>query len=298
MKKILISMLLTLSLTANAQLTVVLPFAAGSIVDLSCRKLFEVYDSIHNTNSTFMNMPGADHIIAHKHFITITEPAVLCAGTGVGGFNQHNNPKLSPSVDTLKPVVEFFAITHFILAPASGPNTIEEIMANSKRTGKSVLVGAPSTNAADVLTYVLAKNNVKFEIVAYKKPTDSIVSLADGSLDTYVDGGSIKMLGEVNGVKEIAHISVGASKTKTDNLMKKYPILENTVSRVIIYSNANNSPSNIEMLNIKINSAINSEQFQSFRKERLGMHQMTNGTVAQANQTINNLGIYLKNVHN
>jgi tripartite-type tricarboxylate transporter receptor subunit TctC len=298
MKKLLTTLLLTLSLTANAQLTVVLPFAAGSIVDLSCRKLVEVYDNMHNTNSTFMNMPGADHIIAHKHFITMTEPALLCAGTGVGGFNQHNNPKLSPSVDTLKPVVEFFAITHFILAPSSGPNTLEEIMSHSKRTGKSILVGAPSTNAADVLTHVLAKNNVKFEIVSYKKPTDSIVSLADGSLDTYVDGGSIKLLGELSGVKEIAHITVGEPKTKTVNLMNKYPILENTVSRVIIYARANMSDNEIQVLNTRLNTVMNSDQFQSFRKERLSMVQMTNGTVKQANQTITNIGVYLKNVHN
>jgi hypothetical protein len=298
MKKLLTTLLLTLSFTANAQMVVVLPFSAGSIVDLTCRKLFEVYDSMNNTNSTFLNMPGADHIVAHKHFITMTEPAIFCAGSGVGGFNQHNNPKISPSVDTLKPVVELFAITHFILAPASGPNTLEEIMANSKRTGKSVLVGGPSTNAAEVLTHVLAKNNIKFEIVPYKKPTDAIVSLADGSLDTYVDGGSIKILGELPKVKEIAHVSVGESKTKTDNLMKKYPALEHMISKVIIYSNANTSAATIQMLNIKINNAINSEQFQVFKKERLSMHQMTNGTVAQANMTITNLGEYLKNVRN
>jgi tripartite-type tricarboxylate transporter receptor subunit TctC len=287
-----------MTFTANAQLVVVLPFSPGTVVDIACRKIFDVYDNVYNTSSTFMNMPGADHIVAHKHFITMTEPSVLCAGTGVGGFNQYNNPKISPSIDTLKPIVELFAITHYILAPASGPNTIEEIMLRSKRTGKSVLVGAPSTNAADVLTYVLVKNNVKFEIVAYKKPTDAIVSLADGSLDTYVDGGSIKLLGELPGVKEIAHISVGESKTKTDNLMNKYPVLENTVSRVIVYARANISDNEIQLLNTRLNAVMNSDQFQIFRKERLSMVQMTNGTVKQANQTITNIGVYLKNVHN
>lgn len=298
MKKILTIFLLTLTLNANAQLTVILPFAAGSIVDLTCRKMFDVYDTINNTSSTFMNMPGADHIIAHKHFITMTEPAVLCAGTGVGGFNQFNNPKISPSVDTLKPIVEVFAITHFILAPQFGPNTLEEVIARSKKTGKSVLVGAPSTNAAGVLTQVLVKNNVKFEIVAYKKPTDAIVSLADGSLDTYVDGGSIKLLGELPGVKEIAHITVGQPKTKTVNLMNKYPLLENIVSRVMVYARADIPDNEIQSLNTRLNIVMNSDQFQTFRKERLDMVQMTNGTVKQANQTITNIGVYLKNVHN
>lgn len=298
MKKLLTFLLLTIPLISHAQLTVISPFAAGSIVDITCRKLFDVYDTMNNTSSNFLIVPGADHIIAHKHFINMTDIGVLCAGSGVGGMNQHNNPKISPSVDTLKPIVDVFSLSHFILAPLTGPNTLDEIMTNSKRTNKKVLVGAPSTSAAKVLTYILEKNNVPFEIVAYKKPTDAIVSLIDGTLDTYVDGGSIKLLGEISGIKEIAHISAGDDKTKTLNLYKKYKELRNLTSKVTIYARATTTDKEIQLLNTKLNSAINTEQFQQFKRERLSMHQMTNGTVAQANQTVTNLGEYLKNVHN
>ena len=108
----------------------------------------------------------------------------------------------------------------------------------------------------------------------------------------------ITLLGELPGVKEIAHVTIGQAKTKTDNLMKKYPKLENIVSKVIIYARANTTDREIQLLNTRLNNVINSEQFQQFKRERLSMHQMTNGTVSQANQTINNLGEYLKNVHN
>lgn len=298
MKKSILSLLLSLACVANAQITVVSPFAAGSLVDITCRKLFGIYDNMNNTSSTFLIITGADHIIAHKHFIAMSEPSVLCAGSGVGGFNQYLNPKTSPKVDTLKPIVDVFALSHFILAPSKGPNTLEEVIANSKRTGNPVLVGAPSSSSATVLTYVLEKNNIKFEIVAYKKPTDAVVSLMDGSLDTYVDGGTIKLLGEIPGIKEIAHVSVGSDKSSTPNLYKKYTELEYLMSKVTIYTRANISDSEIQSLNIKLNSAMNSDQFQAFRKERLSMHQLTNGTVKQANQTVTNLEVYLKNVHN
>jgi hypothetical protein len=171
-------------------------------------------------------------------------------------------------------------------------------MINSKRTGKTILVGAPSSNAALVLTHVLEKNNAKFEVVVYKRPTDAVVSLVDGSLDTYVDGGSIKLLGDIAGIKEIAHVSIGSDKTTTVNLHKKYRDLENIVSKVTIYARANISDNEIQLLNTRLNTIINSDQFQIFRKERLSMVQMTNGTVKQANQTITNIGVYLKNVHN
>jgi tripartite-type tricarboxylate transporter receptor subunit TctC len=297
MKKLILSLILSLASAANAQMTVVSPFTAGSIVDITCRKIFDIYDSMNSSSTVFLVMPGADHMIAHRHFITMTEHSVFCAGSGVGGFNQHNNPKISPPVDTLKPIVDVYSLSHFILAPAKSPS-LEELMINSKRTGKSILVGAPSSNAALVLTYVLEKNNVKFEIVAYKKPSDAVVSLVDGSLDTYVDGGSIKLLGDIAGIKEIAHVSIGSDKTTTVNLHKKYRDLENIVSKVTLYARSNTSDSEIQLLNTRLNTVMNSDQFQIFRKERLSMVQMTNGTVKQANQTITNIGVYLKNVHN
>jgi tripartite-type tricarboxylate transporter receptor subunit TctC len=297
MKKLLITLLFTITLSANAQLTVVSPYAAGSIVDITCRKIFDIYDSMNSSSTVFLVMTGADHMIAHRHFITMTEQSLFCAGSGVGGFNQHSNSKISPPVDTLKPVVDIYSLNHFILAPAKS-TSLEELMVNSKRTGKSLLVGAPSSNSAKVLTHVLEQNNVKFEIVVYKKPTDSVVSLVDGSLDTYVDGGSIKLLGDIAGIKEIAHVSIGSDKTTTVNLYKKYKDLENIVSRVIIYARFNMPDNEIQSLNTRLNTAMNSDQFQIFRKERLSMVQMTNGTVKQANQTITNIGVYLKNVHN
>jgi len=268
MKKLILSLILSLASAANAQMTVVSPFTAGSIVDITCRKIFDIYYSMNSSSTVFLVMPGADHMIAHRHFITMTEHSVFCAGSGVGGFNQHNNPKISPPVDTLKPIVDVYSLSHFILAPAL------------------------------VLTYVLEKNNVKFEIVAYKKPSDAVVSLVDGSLDTYVDGGSIKLLGDIAGIKEIAHVSIGSDKTTTVNLHKKYRDLENIVSKVTLYARSNTSDSEIQLLNTRLNTVMNSDQFQIFRKERLSMVQMTNGTVKQANQTITNIGVYLKNVHN
>jgi tripartite-type tricarboxylate transporter receptor subunit TctC len=287
-----------LPLIAQAQLTVITPFTAGSIVDVACRKLFDSYDMQNNTNTVTINMSGADQIVAHKHFITLTTNAVLCAGSGVGGMNQYNHPKISPAVNTLKPIIDVYTVGHAILTPVKGPNTIEDIIANSKRTGKSVLVGAPSTSAAIVLTHVLEKNNVKYEIIGYKTPTDAITSLVDGSLDTYVDGGSIKLLGDIKGIKEIAHVSIGLVRVSgSPNLYHKYKDLSNIVSRVAIYANTNTSDSDILLLNTKLNQAINSDQFQSFRKERLSFHTMTNGTVKQATQSVTNLENYL-NVRN
>jgi tripartite-type tricarboxylate transporter receptor subunit TctC len=297
MKKLILSLILSLASAANAQMTVVSPFTAGSIVDITCRKIFDIYDSMNSSSTVFLVMPGADHMIAHRHFITMTEPGAFCAGSGVGGFNQHSNSKISPPVDTIKPIIDVYSLSHFILAPAKSPS-LDELMINSKRTGKSILVGAPSSNAALVLTHVLDKNNVKFEVVVYKRPTDAVVSLADGSLDTYVDGGSIKLLGDIAGIKEIAHVSIGSDKTTTVNLHKKYRDLENIVSKVTLYARSNTSDSEIQLLNTRLNTVINSDQFQIFRKERLSMVQMTNGTVKQANQTITNIGVYLKNVHN
>jgi tripartite-type tricarboxylate transporter receptor subunit TctC len=66
----------------------------------------------------------------------------------------------------------------------------------------------------------------------------------------------------------------------------------------MVYARASIPDNEIQSLNTRLNIVMNSDQFQIFRKERLSMVQMTNGTVKQANKTITNIGVYLKNVHN
>lgn len=301
--KILILVLAILSFNCNADqynknINVIVSIGAGSIVDTTCRKIFEVYDQMYGSNSVITNMAGADHIVAHKHFITLTEPSILCAGTSVGGLNQFKNPNISPAVDTLKPVINLFSSTFLILVPINGAASVEELISNSKKTGKSILVGAPTTNTASAFTYILDKNNSKYELVVFRKPFDAVASLREGSIDVYVDGGSLDQQIELARAKEIAHIMSGTSRTSSVNLHNKYNDIDPLMTKIMLHVKSDVPDSEIATLNARINAAMNSPQFKSYAKDRMSIHTITNGSVKQAEQTLLNLRNYLKNVRN
>lgn len=302
--KFLTLILCMLSFNCNADpytknINVIVSLGVGSIVDTTCRKIFEIYDQQNKTNTIITNMPGADHMVAHKHFITMNEPSILCAGTSVGGLNQHKNPNISPAADTLKPVINLFSSTFLILAPINGSNSVEELISNSKKTGKSILVGAPTTNTAAAFAYILDKNNSKYEIVVFRKPFDAVTSLREGSLDVYVDGGSLNQLIDLAKSKEIAHIMAGSVvRNESVNLHNKYNEIDPLMTKIMLHVKSDVSDSDIAILNMRINNAMNSPQFKSYANDQLAIHAVTNGTVKQAEQTLLNLRKYLKNVRN
>jgi len=298
MKKIILTFLL-LPLTVLAKdLTVIAPFAPGSVVDQICRKIFETYDNTYKTNTVFQNVPGADQILGHRHFLTIKEqPAILCAGNGVGGFNQHLNPNTSPKSDTLRPVINVMSFTHFIFSN-SKHKSLESLYNERKSQGKKLLLGAPSSNAAKIMTYVLERQKIDYEIVLYKKPTDSIVSLKEGTLDLYIDGGSIKPVVEsMPEITEIAHISVG-NRSKSENLYRKFPVTGNLVSTVILYVNSEVPTTEVHELNQKLFKVLSSKEMDQFFRDRTPYHQTNYGSVREAEQTIIDIQKVIKDVYN
>lgn len=297
MKKLILTLLLLPLSVFARDLTVVAPFAPGSVVDLICRKVFEVYDNTYKTTTVFQNIPGADQILGHKQFLTLKEPAVLCAGNGVGGFNQYLNPNLSPKVDTLRPVINVMSFTHFIFSNHKHKN-LESLYNERKSQGKKLLLGAPSSNAAKIMTYVLDKQKVDYEIVLYKRPHDSIVSLKEGTLDLYIDGGSIKPVVEsMSEIVELAHISIG-NKSRSENLYRKFPVTGNLVSVVMLYVSSDISDKEVFELNQRIVRVLVGQEMNSFFKERTPYHHLNYGTVKEAEQTLIDIQKVIKDVYN
>lgn len=300
-KKLLLAVLLTSIGVANAQsltktntLTVYTPFAVGSIVDVMCRNLLDSYGQQNKVDVVHKNITGADQIIAHREFIKSTESAVFCAGNGVAGFNQKVN-KESPAVDTLKPVVDYLKFTQFILTPDAGPVTLDALVARSKQTGKPILVGAPAVTSSKVLTYALNKLDAKYELVLYRKPQEAVTSLKDGTLDTYVDGGSIRMMQAqgVTGFKEIAHASVTGDRSTTENLIKRWPDIENITSMVIIFARTDAADADVLELNKRLRKTIQSSEVQDFLKRTAPYHNVVDGTPQQSQVKIEKLSKFL-----
>lgn len=296
MRKLILILLLCPLISYAKNYTVITPFAPGSVVDIVCRKIFEMYDETYKTNTTIQNVPGADQILGHKQFLTLKEPSILCAGNGVGGFNQHFNSN-SPKVDTLRPVTSIMSFTHFLFAN-SKYKTLDSLIKERKQQGRKVLLGAPSSTASKLVTHVLERQNVDYELVLYKKPTDSIVSLREATLDIYIDGGSIKPVVEsMNEIVEIAHISIG-NKSKSENLYRRYPITGNLVSSIILFVNSEVSTQDVIELNQKLIKVLNSKDMDVFFKERTPYHNVNYGSVKEAEQILIDIQRVIKDVYN
>ena len=269
-------------------LTIYIPFAGGSTTDITCRALFENYSKDHKTTVLFLNYPGSNQIMGHREFIQNTEPALMCAGNGIV-FNQLYHKDTSPALSTIKPVTDVLKLTHFILSPASGPNTFAGIIEKARKENKPVIIGAPTLTSSLVISHPLDQLGVKYQVILYKTPQEAIVSLKDGSLNMYNDGGSIKQIGNLEGIQEIAHVSISGDKSRTENLIKRWPELENLASMTIIYARANVSDIETERVSSNIRQTMSSPAMKEYFNKTVPFHNVVPTTPQQSQEKIKKL---------
>lgn len=259
------------------KITVLGPWQAGQIADVICRKIMDSYDVLYGSNTVHINMPGGDHVIAHKHFLTMPEPNLFCAGVSVAsGVNELNHTN-SPKPSTLKPVILITRFTHFILTPIDRPDSLAIMMRNAKKNGEKLMLGAPSTHSIKLVGAILDKNKVAYEAITYKRPTDAIVDMQQGTLDLFVDGGTLKNLMQSTfGFKEIANIGSDKNKSDSENLSGKYPQIASNATSIVIYVNSNVSDETVAELNKRLNNAIAQPSVQNFYKEVMPYHTSVN----------------------
>lgn len=272
---------------ANPSLTVISAFPTGSQVDTLCRNVFEVYGRQKNVEINYKPMPGADQIVAHKALITSTEPALLCAGTPIA-FNVVYQKDVSPKLDTLTPVTNVIRVTQFMITGAKSPDTLDALIQRAKQQNRPLMVGAPFSTTARVLTLGLDQAGVKYETVLYRRWQDTLPSLADGTLDVYIDVGTMIAMPQV---KVIAHASVRNDVSASENIVKRWPAVANYLGHVIIF--ARNDGSDVTVLNRDLRRAITSEPLQDFYKKIMPHHAVVPSTPWQSSETMTRLITFL-----
>lgn len=293
-KKFLLALMLTISGAAMANqpsLTVFTPWPAGSTNDVTCRALFKAYGEAHNVNAVILNQPGADSMIAHRNFIQSQGPALFCSGNGPV-WNAVTHKTTAPAMDTVRPVTGVIKLSFFLLTPVNGANSVDELVRNSNRTGKPVLVGALTQTSARIMTSILDKQGAKYEVVVYRRNGEGLIGLKEGALDVYVDGGSIKLMGQ-EGYKEIAHLAVGGDKAPTENLIKRWPFVENYMGTVIMYARADTSDTELEDISAKLRAVINGAAMREYFRTAAPFHTPMPMTPRQINAQLQDLFKFL-----
>jgi tripartite-type tricarboxylate transporter receptor subunit TctC len=295
MKKLLLILLLLSNNVFAQKQNVVVSFATGTPPDVICRHVMEKYDNLYNTTSTILNVPGAEQVVGFNSFINMSEFGMFCAGNGIL-LASKTNPNLNINTDLIKPVAMLYTYSYFIYA--SRGNSLDELMKESKNTGKKLLVGAISNHSAKIVTMILDDNKVEYDVVTYKKPSDSLPSLRDKQLDIYVDGGTLKpILDDMKDVKEIAHFAT-KNVSKSENLYNRNINVQNIQSRTIIYVNSNVSDNEIYELNRRFNDIMKRQDTIDFIKSRYPSYTIYHSTVKEIDQYMKKFKYYINYVYN
>jgi tripartite-type tricarboxylate transporter receptor subunit TctC len=301
MKKLFLILLLLTNSAMAQDIEVIVSVPAGNFLDLLCRNVMESYDSLYGTKSVVINVAGGDQSLGHKAFINNNKAKFLCGGNSVVGLNQKLFPESSPSADSIRPVVGLVTLSQFVFTPSGHPDSVTGLVKRSKESGKPILVGGFSHNSTRLFTMYLEKLNAKYELVLYKNPAESLVSLREGILDVYVDSGTIKpLLDQYPYVKEIAHVAP-SKRSHTENIYEKVqPHSVGLITGSNIYMKADASDEEVQFFNKRMNAAIATPSSQAFYKSRIPFHTPINSTVKSAEARIKFTREYLDKyyVHN
>ncbi|WP_047143493.1 tripartite tricarboxylate transporter substrate binding protein [Aquamicrobium sp. LC103] len=190
----------------------VVPFGAGSVTDLTARKLAEVLGQKLNQPVIIENKPGAGGVVGTKE-VAIAKAdgyTILYGSSGPLGIL----PALDPSKLSYDPVDGFDHIqgitrsSQIIVARPDAPfNTISELVEYAKENPGKLNFGSPGVGTAQHLAGEVLKSATGTDIVhvPYTTGTNQMVDLAAGVIDLsfeyaavvkpYVEDGKMKVLG-------------------------------------------------------------------------------------------------------
>jgi tripartite-type tricarboxylate transporter receptor subunit TctC len=203
-KQLLAGALAALALASHAELPKTMKvYIASQLFIPLCNTFFTEYDRVYGTKSIITFKPGASQTIAMKAMQAEPEfSAMFITGYGDHVANRYIYPGNDAAFDDLKVVGSLFAAgTTFVTSGKSPYNTLPELL----KQNKEITVGFHSIGTKTIGAEVL--KNTKVIWVQHKTSTDAVASLADGTLDLYIDGagllgviesGRLKSLGNIN----------------------------------------------------------------------------------------------------
>jgi len=212
-----------------------------------CRVLFDEYNKEYNSNTTMSIRAGASGMMAMLDMIKDKNFSVQC-GTSLSEsvFNITTYPG-NEEAHNLLTMVSMIAegTTVFTTRYDSSYGTLPELL----KSNKLLMIGYHATTPK--VSAEIAFGSLPVTWVAYKTSADAISSLLDGSLDLYVDGGSLLPLIQSKKLKSLGHLN-GLDTAPGIDLKKEYPDAAKVKVIFAIVTSKNNSAADIEELNSRI----------------------------------------------
>lgn len=210
MKKILVFLILCFPLISAAKDTnhVWLPFTGGNFEQL-CRKIWDLYDAQYHTTTTITVKPGASGEIAARDMMD--SPArnrAICAGVTMIVYNQYMFPGSRAHGDQLEMIVRAVTLPKVWYVPNRTPavRNLNEYVTYLKSLNRPINVGYFHGADRLMIQYLSRTYGVDMNMVMHKSGPQMYPSLADGSLDLALDGGTGVRVAEEGRFRVLAYV--------------------------------------------------------------------------------------------
>lgn len=161
--------------------------STGGNLELICKEIWNTYDNLHQTKTTFVIKPGADGLIAAKDFVASTLPnRFICTGSSVFVYNQFIYPdqvRIDPLIRVgYSPIVWYVPNTNTA-------NSLRQLVDSLRALKRPVNVGVVNSQQKTLIQYFADHYKIPVNIVAHKTGGQWYPSIVDGSLDLAIDTG-------------------------------------------------------------------------------------------------------------
>lgn len=226
----------------------------SGVKNTTCRALFDLYANRYNASPVYVTKEGAGGMLAMLAMLENKKFSVSCSGPSETVFNT----KLYPGHE--KEHKELSTITIITTGPTafytsynSKFNDIKDLM----KSGKPITVGHHTV--ANKMITQLVFGDYPITWVPFMSPGASLPSLIDGSLDLYVDTGSLETMVSYGKLKSLGHLN-GPNTLNGPNITKDFAAAAAFPSFISVTTSVNNNQEDIEEMNRRLIPLINTRE--------------------------------------
>lgn len=220
-----------------------------------CRALFAEYDKKYNSTTQFIIKPGVGGTLALAEMVKDKDFAVDCmTGISESVFNNTAYPgfEAEHAALTLAPIILKSGV-YYVTGNNNKSDTLPQLLASKK----DITVGVPSTSAQFVGGYVFGSHAITW--IPFKNSAEAISSLMDGSLDVFIDYGSLVPVVKSGKLKGLGYLNGTAGENLGPDLNTTYPAAAKIQVTGAIGTSKHNSAADIEEMGKRINSLMDND---------------------------------------
>jgi tripartite-type tricarboxylate transporter receptor subunit TctC len=187
----------------------IVPVAAGSIQDVSARKIVSIAEKSLGQEIIVENKPGAGTLVGVTFMVKSKPDGYTLASVPTSIFNVHpffSKMDFDPLTD-ITPIIQFVNFNQTLGVPIQSPiKTFEEFIAEAQK--RQITIGGVGMTPAEIALLTLAaKTKINIKIVPFGGAAPTLLAAMGGQVDAFVcsathqfaRAGKVRIIARLNG---------------------------------------------------------------------------------------------------